>query len=160
VGACFDGDVACVSTAAAFLWAVREGFDAVVCAIGPGIVGTASPFGHGGVAAAEAIWTARMLGGRAILTVRYSERDERERHRGISHHTRAVLQLAGKAELGWPTGVETPEGLANLTPVDVHGWREACEGLPLSHMGRGPEEDPAFFQAAFAAGRLASSVPA
>jgi hypothetical protein len=157
VGACFDGDVACVSTAAALLWAAREGFDAVVCAIGPGIVGTASPFGHGGVGAAEAIWTARILGGRAILAVRYSQGDERERHRGISHHTRAVLELAGKAELGWPSGIEPPAGLANLTPVDVVGWEEACRGLPLFHMGRGPDEDPSFFQAAFAAGRLASS---
>jgi hypothetical protein len=157
VGACFDGDVACVSTAAALLWAAREGFDAVVCAIGPGIVGTASAFGHGGVAAAEAIWTARTLGGRAILAVRYSEGDQRARHRGISHHTRAVLELAGKAELGWPSEVETPEGLANLTPVEVVGWEEACRGLPLSHMGRGSHEDPVFFQAAFAAGRLASA---
>jgi hypothetical protein len=155
VGACFDGDVASVSAAAALLWAAQEGFEAVVCSIGPGIVGTASPFGHGGLAAAEAIWTARTLGGHAILAVRYSESDSRDRHLGLSHHTRAVLTLAGRAELGWPPGVETPEGLANLTPVDVEGWREACEGLPLSHMGRGPDEDPAFFQAAFAAGRLA-----
>jgi hypothetical protein len=157
VGACFDGDVACVSTAAALLWAAEEGFDAVVCAIGPGIVGTGSPFGHGGVAAAEAIWTARTLGGRAILAVRYSERDERERHHGISHHTHAVLELAGKAQLGWPAGLDPPAGLANLAPVDVAGWEAACEGLPLSHMGRGPEEEAAFFQAAFAAGRLVSS---
>jgi hypothetical protein len=160
VGACFDADIACVSTAAALLWAAEEGFDAVVCAIGPGIVGTASPFGHGGVAAAEAIWTARTLGGRPILAVRYSEGDKRERHHGISHHTGAVLALAGKAELGWPSELEAPAGLANLRPVDVKGWREACEGLPLSHMGRGPDEDPAFFQAAFAAGRLVSSSPA
>jgi hypothetical protein len=159
VGSCFDGDLACVSTAAALAWAAEEGYDAVVCAIGPGIVGTASPFGHGGVAAAEAIWTARSLGGRAILAVRYSEADERQRHHGISHHTRAVFELAGKAELGWPRGAEAPEGLANLTPVDVEGWREECEGLPLSHMGRGPDEDPAFFQAAFAAGRLVSVAP-
>ena len=32
---------------------------------------------------------------------------------------------------------------------------DACAGLPLSHMGRGPDDDPAFFAAAFAAGRLA-----
>jgi hypothetical protein len=160
VGPCFDADIACVSTAAALLWAAEEGFDSVVCAIGPGIVGTASPFGHGGTAAAEAIWTARTLGGRPILAVRYSEGDTRERHHGISHHTRSVLGLAGKAELGWPSELEAPAGLANLTPVDVKGWREACEGLPLSHMGRGPDEDPAFFQAAFAAGRLVRSSPA
>ena len=38
---------------------------------------------------------------------------------------------------------------------DGAGWEEACAGLPLSHMGRGPAEDPAFFAAAFAAGRVA-----
>jgi hypothetical protein len=32
------------------------------------------------------------------------------------------------------------------------GWREACEGLPLFHMGRGPDDDPEFFAAAYAAG--------
>ena len=35
------------------------------------------------------------------------------------------------------------------------GWEEACAGLPLSHMGRGAEDDPAFFRAAFAAGVVA-----
>ena len=38
---------------------------------------------------------------------------------------------------------------------DGEGWEEAGAGLPLSHMGRGPDDDPAFFAAAFAAGRLA-----
>jgi hypothetical protein len=37
----------------------------------------------------------------------------------------------------------------------VKGWREASEGLPLAHMGRGPDEDPWFFAAAFAAGTCA-----
>ena len=37
----------------------------------------------------------------------------------------------------------------------AQGWREACDGLPLSHMGRGRDEDPAFFGAAYAAGRVA-----
>jgi hypothetical protein len=40
-------------------------------------------------------------------------------------------------------------------PEDGDGWREACAGLPLSHMGRGPDEDPSHFAAAFAAGKLA-----
>ena len=42
--------------------------------------------------------------------------------------------------------------------IDVTGWEEACAGLPLSHMGRGRDDDPAFFAAAFAAGRLARSL--
>jgi hypothetical protein len=158
VGACVDGDVACVSTASALIWAAERGLDAVVCAIGPGVVGTASPWGHGGLVVAEALVTARRLNGRPILAVRYSEGDPRERHRGLSHHSRAVLALVGEVEVGWPSGAPTPEGLDEATLVDVSGWEEACAGLPLSHMGRGPAEDPSFFAAAFAAGRLARSL--
>ena len=160
VGPCFDGDVACVSTAAALLWSAGQTFDAVVCAIGPGIVGTSSPWGHGGLAAAEALVTARTLGGAPVLAVRYSEADSRERHRGLSHHTRSVVTLAGAAEIGWPSGLRKPDELDEVTAVDVEDWREACAGLPLSHMGRGPDEDPWFFAVAFAAGRLATHVVA
>lgn len=157
VAACIEGDVACVSTAAALVWAAEQGYDAVVCSIGPGIVGTASPWGHGGLAVAESVRTASVLDGRPVLAVRYSEGDPRERHRGLSHHTRAVLALAGRAEIGWPKGLEVPEELEDVTPVDVSGWEKACAGLPLAHMGRGPGDDPWFFATAFAAGRLASS---
>jgi hypothetical protein len=156
VGACFDGDVACVSAASALVWAAERRFDAVVCSIGPGIVGTASPWGHGGLVVADAVTTARSLGGSPILAVRFSGADERERHRGLSHHTRAVLALAGEARIGWPEGLETPAGLDGVTPVDTTDWEEVCAGLPLSHMGRGPGEDPLFFATAFAAGRLAA----
>src|SRR5438067_8731242 len=62
VGACVDGDVSCVSIGSALLWAAVERFDAAVCAIGPGIVGTGSRLGHGGVAAAEAANAASALG--------------------------------------------------------------------------------------------------
>jgi hypothetical protein len=158
VGACVEGDVACVSTAAALIWAAEQGFDAAVCSIGPGIVGTASPWGHGGVAVAEAVATARALEGKPVLAVRYSEGDPRERHRGLSHHTRAVLALAGGAEVGWPDGLAVPEELERVTPVDVTGWEEACAPFPLSHMGRGPDDDPWFFAVAYAAGRVASGL--
>ena len=114
--------------------------DIAVCAIGPGIVGTASRLGHGGLAAVTAANAALALGGRPVIAARVSEADERERHRGVSHHTRAVLELClGEVAVG----------------EDGEGWREACDGLPLSHMGRGPDDDPAFFAAAFAAGKLA-----
>jgi hypothetical protein len=156
VGACVEGDVACVSTAAAFVWAAQEGFEAVVCSIGPGIVGTASPWGHGGLAVAEAVLTARALSARPVLAVRYSEGDPRERHRGLSHHTRAVLALAGDVEVGWPEGLALPKGLEGASGVDATGWEEACAGLPLSHMGRGPDDDPWFFAVAYAAGRAAA----
>jgi len=105
---------------------------------------------------AEAVLTSRSLGGSAVLAVRYSEGDPRERHHGLSHHTQAVLAVTGDVEVGWPNGLAVPDGLGGVTAVDVSGWEEACAGLPLSHMGRGPDDDPWFFAAAYAAGRVAS----
>jgi hypothetical protein len=141
VAPCLDGDVDCVTTAAALVLARREGYDAIVCAIGPGIVGTGTQFGHGALSLADAANMAAALGGRPVLTVRSSEADPRDRHRGVSHHTQSVLDLClGEIVVAWPDEVATD------------GWEDACAALPLRHMGRGPAEDPAFFRAAFAAG--------
>jgi hypothetical protein len=157
VGACHDADVHAVSTASALAWAAAERFEAIVCAIGPGVVGTGSRLGHGGVAAAEAANAASALGGRPVLAVSVSHGDLRERHHGVSHHTRAVLELClGDVAVAWPAGLDAPEWLAQREEVDATGWEEACAGLPLEHMGRGPADDPWFFAAAFAAGRLAA----
>jgi hypothetical protein len=158
-GACFDGDVQAVGVASALAWAAAQGFGAVVCSVGPGIVGTGSPLGHGGLAAADAANAAGALGGSPVLAVRVSHGDERERHRGVSHHTRAVLDIAvGERRIAWPTGLDAPDWLTERDEVDVTGWRDACEGLLLEHMGRGPDDDPWFFASAFAAGRLARSM--
>ena len=156
VGACFGGDVECVGVASALAWAAGEGYEAVVCAIGPGIVGTGSRLGHGGLAAADAANAASALGGTPVLAARVSSADDRERHRGVSHHTEAVLAIcAARVTVAWPEGLEAPAWVEPRQDVDVAGWEEACAGLPLSHMGRGPEEEPWFFAAAFAAGRVA-----
>jgi hypothetical protein len=158
-GACFGGEVECVTAASAFAWAAAGGFDAVVCAIGPGIVGTASRLGHGGLAAADAANTAAALGGAPVLAVRVSSGDERRRHRGVSHHTRAVAELClGEVAMACPAGLDAPDWLVGRREVDVREWREACEGLPLEHMGRGPDDDPWFFASAFAAGKVARSL--
>nr|MDQ3822664.1 DUF3866 family protein [Actinomycetota bacterium] len=41
-GACLDGDVDAVTVHSALAWAAASGFEVVVCAIGPGVVGTGS----------------------------------------------------------------------------------------------------------------------
>jgi hypothetical protein len=158
-GACFDGDVQAVGVASALAWAAAQGFDVVVCSVGPGIVGTGSPLGHGGLAAADAANAASALGGSPVLAVRVSHGDERERHRGVSHHTRTVLEMAlDEQRIAWPAGLDAPDWLTERDEVDVTGWRDACEGLLLEHMGRGPDDDPWFFASAFAAGKLARSM--
>lgn len=139
VAPCLDADAQFVTAAAALAWAQAEGFDVAVCSVGPGIAGTGTRLGHGGLALADVANVTSALGGRPVLAVRTSEADERERHRGVSHHTASVLDLA----------------LGNVIVADDtsgEGWETACEGLPLSHMGRGPEEDPVFFRSAYAAG--------
>jgi hypothetical protein len=152
---CLDGDVQCATPAAALAWAAAAGAAAVVCAVGPGIVGTASELGHGGLAVAEAANAAVALGGRPIVAPRVSLGDPRERHQGLSHHTQAALRLClGEVVVAWPLGLPPPEGV-EVVVVDVEGWEASCRDLPLDHMGRGPREDPWFFMAAFAAGRLA-----
>jgi hypothetical protein len=139
-GACFGGDVECVSVWSALAWTKGRDADIAVCSIGPGIVGTGTRLGHGGLAAVTAANAALALGGQPVVAARVSEADGRERHRGVSHHTQAVLGLVlGDVAVG----------------ENGEGWQDACAGLPLSHMGRGPDQDPAFFEAAFAAGRTA-----
>jgi hypothetical protein len=157
VSPCIDGDLQCVSAASALVHAAARGADVVVCGIGPGIVGTGSRFGHGGLAVADAANIASALGGSPVVAPRVSFGDERERHRGVSHHTRSALALClGEVRVAWPRGLARPDGI-EVDEVDVTGWEDACVSLPLSHMGRGPRDDPWFFAAAFAAGRLAAA---
>ena len=142
VAPCLDGDAQFVTAAAALAWSKAQGHDAIVCSVGPGIVGTGSRLGHGALALADAANVAAALGGRSVLAVRTSDADPRERHRGVSHHAQAVLDLC--------------LGEVVVPPADAgEGWEEACAGLPLSHMARGPDEEPAFFRAAYAAGLVA-----
>ncbi len=155
-GACFDGDVECVNVASSLAWAKTRGYDAVVCSIGPGVVGTGSRLGHGGLAVTEAANAASALGGVPVVAVRMSDIDARDRHRGVSHHTKTALELClGEVVVAWPAGLEAPDWLDGREEVDVSGWRQACEGLTLQHMGRGADDDPSFFAAAYAAGRAA-----
>ena len=118
----------------------RLGWDAAIVGPGPGILGSATALGHGGMAALDNAHAALALGCRTILVPRMSSGDARSRHWGVSHHTRTVLDLLLKpVEVPWP-GVE-----------DLDGY--VASGLPATTMGRTADEDPTFFLAALAGGR-------
>jgi hypothetical protein len=145
-----DGDA--ITTAAALNHGLAAlGWDAAVAGPGPGILGSASVFGHGGLEALSSTHTALALGCRTLLVPRMSATDLRARHRGLSHHTSTVLDL-----LLAPVAVAVPEGHAPGGD-DRHEWVEratdfagySASGLPTRSMGR---EDPLFFAAALAAG--------
>ena len=168
-GACFGGEVEAISVAGA-LHAAGEGlgWDAVIAAPGPGILGSDTRYGHGGMAALDTAHAALALGLPIVIAPRLSSADQRPRHRGVSHHTEAVLRL-----LLAPVSVASPAGAgaAELERIsagrhdvvveraDLEGY--AASGLAAKTMGRGIDEDPDFFAAALAGGRLlASRAPA
>ncbi len=89
----------------------RSGWDAAVCGPGPGIVGSSSPLGHGGMYALDSAHTALALGAPTLVVARMSSADPRKRHRGISHHTLTVLDLLLEpVTVALPAGIRSPVG--------------------------------------------------
>jgi len=159
----FGGEREAISVAGALDGAIhRLGWQAVIAGPGPGILGSASRYGHGGMAALDTAHAALALGLPTLLSPRLSAADPRQRHRGVSHHTRAVLDLLlGGVEIAVPEGESSI--IAELEPLldGRHTMRVelaeleryARSGLPARTMGRGPEEDALFYEAPLAAGR-------
>jgi Protein of unknown function (DUF3866) len=136
------------------------GWDAAIIGPGPGIIGSDTRLGHGGLAALDSAHTALALGLPTLLSPRLSAADPRKRHRGVSHHTLTVLEML-LGGVGVPVPADQPEIAARLADagerhelheasVDLTGY--AASGLPTRTMGRTIEEDPLFFAAPLAAG--------
>ncbi len=111
-GAAFGGEEEAISTAGALHHGLLKlGWDAAVCGPGPGIVGSASALGHGGMAALDSAHVSLALGCPTLVVARMSSSDERERHRGISHHTLTVLDLLLEpVTVALPAGMRSPVG--------------------------------------------------
>ncbi len=162
-GHAFGGDLEAVTVASALGLAAHVlHADAVVVGMGPGVVGTGTRLGTTGIEVAPILDTVDALGGNAVLCVRASDGDHRDRHRGISHHTRTVLSLAHTVPLAAPEPDEVAEldGLRIVRPPEGPAAAELFEQLDLhvTTMGRTVDEDPMFFAAAAAAGRLLAAV--
>ena len=163
VGSCFGGDVEAPNAYAGLLAAaaVEESAGLVLVGIGPGVVGTAGAYGHGGMAAAVALNAAVALGAEPVLAPRLSVADLRERHRGVSHHTRSALRAAlGGCRVAFPGRGDVPaEGLPDRHACERVGASaaglEGRFGVTFESMGRRYDDDPVFFDAAVAAVALA-----
>jgi Protein of unknown function (DUF3866) len=158
----YGGEHEAISVAGALDAAVhRLGWEAILVGPGPGIVGSETNLGHGGLAALDTAHAALALGLPTLLSPRLSSGDPRERHRPVSHHTLTVMKM-----LLAPVEVPVPSGnpVATAVLADAAGWRHrlreepadlagyGASGLPAETMGRTIEEDPLFFAAALAAG--------
>jgi hypothetical protein len=111
-GAAFGGEGEAITTAGALHHGLCAlGWDAAVCGPGPGIVGSSSALGHGGMIALDSAHVALALGCPTLLVARMSSGDERSRHRGISHHTLTVLDLLLEpVTVALPAGMRSPVG--------------------------------------------------
>ena len=100
-GHAFGGDYEAVSVYSALAVARHIAHaDAAIVAMGPGIVGTATPARvqrHRGRARARR--RASGLGGVPIACLRVSFADPRPRHRGVSHHSATALTIATRGRV-------------------------------------------------------------
>ncbi len=178
-GHAFGGDWDTVNIYTALLTAVSAArADVAIVTMGPGIVGTGSRFGFTGVEQGEIVNAVNILGGKPVAIPRISFADPRERHCGLSHHTATALgkialtpctvvlprldnphwvnKISKQISEAWPTGkhsIVTVDGRPALGELSRHG-------IAVTSMGRTPDQDPAFFLAAGAAGIHAAEINA
>jgi hypothetical protein len=118
------GDGEAISTVGAVHHGFTElGWDAALCGPGPGIVGSASALGNGGLVALDNAHGALALGCDTLIAARMSSGDPRPRHRGMSHHTLTVLDL-----LLAPVTVALPQGIRSPTGRDLGSGLRAVFG--------------------------------
>jgi len=149
--------------------------DIICCFLGPGVAGTGTPLGFSGMQLAEVIHAVSLLDGIPIFIPRISFADPRERHRGISHHSRTVLKRFAlrptltclprffDARDEWITRQCDEDQLAdrhvlvNIPAVSLSVVSELGRiyQLVLSTMGRSLSDDPAPFQTAVSAADIA-----
>lgn len=162
-GHAFGGDMEAVTVPSALGLAVHAlGAEAVVVAMGPGVVGTGTALGTTAIEAAAVLDGASSLGAEPVLCVRASDGDSRGRHVGVSHHARTVCSLT--AARPW-VAVVPPEvaELPDVRPVAPSEGPSPAELLDdadmrVTTMGRDVDDDQLFFAAAAAAGRLAADL--
>lgn len=168
-GHAFGGDFEAVTLHSGLLAARKAArADLILVAMGPGAVGTGTTWGTTAIEVGIALDAASILGGRAIAAPRLSFADPRPRHHGLSHHTLTALGRVAqrRCEVALPrlSGDERARVELQLSESGIAqrhrvGWYEVPEpsellsDLPfrITTMGRGPEEDPHPFAAAFAA---------
>jgi hypothetical protein len=164
-GASYGGELEALTVIGALRAAAGPlGWDAVIAGPGPGIVGSASELGHGGMEALDTAHASLILGHETLLAPRMSNADPRSRHRGLSHHTATVLRLLlGDVTVPAPERSLDELRLAygnrhEIRPGEAALDQYAESGLPATHMGRGIDEDRIFFEAALASGDALAAV--
>lgn len=171
-GHAFGGDMEAVNLYSGLICARAWGADAAIVAMGPGIVGTDTKYGHTGIEQGEIINAVTSLQGKPVAIPRISFSDLRERHRGLSHHTITALSVIAKdrAFVVIPSDMEEEKRIYIDTQIkdsgiDLKHLIATCpgtaglqflekNGIPASTMGRSIKEDRDYFLSCSAAGHF------
>lgn len=175
-GHAFGGDLECVNVFSGMV-ALHHmgGVDAIVVSMGPGVVGTGTALGFTALEQGQVLDAVTALDGVAIASLRINFADERERHRGVSHHSLTALTVSAREPCAVVVPVLPQEQEAvvdeqldraqisdrhRIIKVDGAGALKELERLDVhpSSMGRSLEQVPELFLAGGAAGAYASAL--
>jgi hypothetical protein len=178
-GQAFGGELEAVTVWTALLAAKEVArADVVVVADGPGNLGTNTRWGVSALAGGHSLDAAATLGGRPVAALRMSFADDRERHRGVSHHSLTILGEVCRpgVNVAVPALDDDEQRDAVWNALRAGGLEErhqlvevtgrpaldelSSRAVEVTSMGRSPADDPAFFLAAGAAGVLAARMAA
>lgn len=175
-GHAFGGDLEAVNVHSGLAALVHAGgADAVVVAMGPGVVGTGTPLGFTAIEQGWILDAVTALGGVSVAALRISFVDLRERHIGVSHHTLTALLTAARERSTVVVPVLPDDRLEEVTRqlrsagvyekhnvVEVDGAGAlrllADKGIRPSSMGRSLDDAPDLFVAAGSAGVHAATL--
>ncbi|HEX2239951.1 MAG TPA: DUF3866 family protein [Actinomycetota bacterium] len=175
VGHAFGGDLEAINVFSGLVaLKVVARVNAIVAALGPGIVGTSTALGFTGMEQGQLLDAVTALGGHSIACLRLSFADDRPRHRGVSRHSLMALSIAARE----PTDIVVPklpparrdEVIRQLDDAGIcrrHRlvFASGSDGLRLleerdiqvESMGRSATDVPELFAAAAAAGGVAGA---
>lgn len=163
VGHAFGGDIETVNIYNGLISAKEIAkCDIALVAMGPGIVGTGTPYGFTGIEQGQIIDIVNDLGGLSIGIPRISFGDQRNRHYGMSHHSLTIFSKITKTKCQLILPVLSKkekdyiynqiENLKinekhNIIEIDGCALTDALDSfnLTVKTMGRGYREDTAFF---------------
>mgnify|MGYP006084142171 CR=1 FL=1 len=92
-GQSFGGEIEAVTVASGVLALKERNVSNILIGCGPGHLGTNSKLGFSALELVGHATILSKLGASVALAVRASSTDQRERHQGISHHTKTLLEL-------------------------------------------------------------------
>lgn len=176
IGNAYGGDYECVNIYTGLQMALNVlKADVAVVTMGPGIMGTGSPFGFSGLEMGFYINFIKNNGGEPLYIPRISFKDPRKRHYGISHHTLNVLSyivdvpvpivlpIMEKGKINFVMKQLKKYRLTEKYPIIFKCGRDIVDSLKYfnlnpSTMGRTLSEDREFFYTLGAVGKYGLSL--